>query len=207
MQPDDDASFARLIVATAELYGKRCSPELITLYREALNRYEFAAIKAALSAHALDPDVGQFMPKPADIVRHIDGGKDDRALKAWSRLEKAIRHHGAYESIVFDDPLIHVVANDMGGWIKLCATPGDEMPFRAAEFVKRYRGCVNRPTPETAPRLVGRFEADGAPTYPIYLGADRRRAEEHINRLYGLVDAYFSGSVFTFTKQALEKTA
>lgn len=199
MRPDDDANFARLIVATAELYGKRCSPELIALYREALNHYDFAAIKAAISAHALDPDVGQFMPKPADIVRHIDGGKDDRALKAWSRVEKAIRHYGSYVSIVFDDPLIHVVVNDMGGWIRLCATPIEELPFRATEFAKRYRGYVNRTAPADVPRLIGRFEADGALARPVYIGVTRR-AEECIGRLYG-------HDVLALTKQTLEKTA
>jgi hypothetical protein len=29
---------------------------------------------------------------------------------------------GAYQSVVFDDPLIHLVLEDLGGWIKICST-------------------------------------------------------------------------------------
>jgi len=51
---------------------------------------------------------------------------------------------------VFDDVLIHVVIEDMGGW-KDCAIDDKQQPFVAKEFQDRYRGYIVKKT--TAPIL------------------------------------------------------
>jgi hypothetical protein len=78
------------------------------------------------------------MPKPADIVRMIDGSNENQALTAWHKVLYAIQHIGAYESVKFDDPLIHLVINGMGGWTTLCRTNTKELHYRYAEFKERY---------------------------------------------------------------------
>jgi len=67
--------------------------------------------------HLMNPDTGQFLPKPADIVRMLGGRTLDRALMAWAKVDKAVRQIGTYESVVFDDALIHRVLHEMGGWV------------------------------------------------------------------------------------------
>jgi hypothetical protein len=79
-------------------------------------------------------------------------------LQAWSKVESAIRHIGSYNSIAFDDPLIHWVILDMGGWVKLCACSAKEMPFCANEFMKRYQACREGKSSQHPKYLVGVIE-------------------------------------------------
>lgn len=144
MRENEKSNFAKMLTAVAELYGKKISSTLLSLYWAALERFHFTEIRHAITQHVNNSDVGQFMPKPADIVRYLEGDSDTHALQAWSKVESAIRRVGSYSSIAFDDPIIHAVINGMGGWSKLCSTLLDEMPFCANEFIKRYRGYFQK---------------------------------------------------------------
>jgi hypothetical protein len=144
MQNQDLIKFTAMLIEVGELYGKSITELLTDLYWQALNRFEFSAVKLALSAHINDPNHGQYFPKPADVVRFIEGSGEVKALQAWAKVYKAIVHIGAYQSVVFDDPLIHAVLEDLGGWLKLCATNTKELPFRANEFQQRYMMFVDQ---------------------------------------------------------------
>ena len=64
-------------------------------------------------------------------------------MQAWSRVDKAVRRVGPYQSVVFDDAVVHRVIDEMGGWIKLCNTPSEEdYKFQGLEFSRRYRAYV-----------------------------------------------------------------
>lgn len=164
MLDSDRSQFYALMTGLFELYGKKASKELLGLYYGALKSYEIADLVRAANQHSLDPDAGQFMPKPADFVRHIDGSKQTRAMRGWTAVDKAIRFVGPYESVVFDDPIIHAVIQDMGGWLSLCDTKTeDDLKFRRHEFEKRYQGyALQGGTSEYPARLVGLTEADCA---------------------------------------------
>lgn len=159
MQETDYEGFAKAWTRAWDLYGKPISSGAIDLSYEALQRYDLAAITRALTAHVNDPDTGQYPPKPADIVRLIDGRKEDRAQQAWTKVEHAARRVGHCASIIFDDPLIHAVISDMGGWIDICMTDEDELPFRAREFEKRYQGyLLGGRAPHYPRQLTGRID-------------------------------------------------
>jgi hypothetical protein len=142
MQEHDLGQFAGLLAELSELYGKCISSGLTEIYWKALQMFEWIDVKAAFEAHARNPDCGQFFPKPADIVRFIEGNGETRALKAWSIVEEAMRRVGIYQSVIFDDCLIHAVIEEMGGWAKLCSMTVEDLPFRAREFQKRYMAFV-----------------------------------------------------------------
>jgi hypothetical protein len=164
MLEHDRGNFYALMTGLFEMYGKRASPELLEIYFGALTAYDLADLARAANHHALDPDQGQFMPKPADFVRHIDGSKETRAMRAWSLVERAVRQVGQYVSVTFDDPVIHRVIEDMGGWVDLCSTKTEkDFEFRGIEFGKRYQGYVLQGgVTEWQPRLIGLEEADCA---------------------------------------------
>lgn len=151
--------FVAVLNATAELYNRTLSSFAIGLYWSALRDYDLAAVKQALGMHIRNPDTGQFMPKPADVVRMIGGTTQDAALQAWAKVDKAIRRVGTYASVVFDDSIIHLVINDIGGWIALGQKTEDEWPFVAKEFENRYRGYRLREPTEYSPILIGITEA------------------------------------------------
>lgn len=144
MQASNRQSFGQLLVTIGELYNKQVNPVLSKLYWRILEPYDWQDVVSAFQAHVQDPDCGQFMPKPADIIRAIKGNSQTQSLQAWTKVSDAIRLIGPYRSVVFDDVGIHVVLQEMGGWIKICNTKEKEFPFVAQEFQTRYRSYTNK---------------------------------------------------------------
>ena len=105
----------------------------------------------------MDPDVGQFVPKPADVVKKISGTKSDNAMLAWGKVTTAIRHGGS-KSVCFDDPAINQTILDMGGWPALCMTETDKLQFKAKSFESRYKQYVANPPQNPPTHLIGREE-------------------------------------------------
>jgi hypothetical protein len=164
-----------MLKAVADVYGRDLTPAVTALYWNAMVAYDIAAVRQALDRHVKNPDTGQFMPKPADLIRMLGGTTQDAALQAWAKVERAIRLVGSWPSVVFDDPLIHAVINDMGGWEKLCRHTSDELIFRGKEFENRYRGfSLRRETPAYPPVLIGRIDTEnerlGIPNDVVLVG-------------------------------------
>ncbi len=165
MTPQDKPAFAAMLAMLGEYYGREISDGLIGMYWQGLEEYDLDAVRDAINRHMRNPDAGQFMPRIADITRMLQGSTQDTALRAWAKVDRAIRHVGTYQSVAFDDPLIHVVVQDMGGWIGLGSRTEDEWPFVAREFETRYRGYRSRLASRDYPRvLIGISEAHNART-------------------------------------------
>ncbi len=182
MRTSDLKTFGALMMGIGALYGKTISRDLSKIYWQTLEIFEMEDVTRAFNAHINNPDFGQFFPKPADIVRLIEGSGETKALSAWTKVEKAIHQVGAYESVVFDDALIHAVLEDMGGWVKLCRMTNEQMPFAALEFQKRYMGFVLKHPNRYPSHLCGIFETENtkngyAIDTPLLLG-DASKAEE-----------------------------
>jgi hypothetical protein len=180
---DNRASFAALLTGVHDFYGKDASTFALSVWWEAMLPYDFDAVKDALNRHCVNPDTGQFMPKPADVAKMLSGSTVDSAMVAWSKVDRAIREVGTYRSIAFDDPLIHRVLTDMGGWVQIGAKSGDEWPFVRNEFVTRYRGYRMRSEiPVCVPVLIGICEATNnragfASDSPVLVGNPSRALE------------------------------
>lgn len=156
MTQNDFENFREILSAVGDMYGKPVSEFALSLWWGALKNYDLKAIREALSRHIQNPDNGQWMPKPADVVRMIGGTSTDSALIAWSKVDKAIRDVGTYSDVVFDDPVIHRVIDDMGGWIAMGTKTENDWPFVAKEFENRYRGySIRGAIPEYQNVLVG----------------------------------------------------
>lgn len=181
MRTSDLKTFGALMMGIGELYSKTISQALTKIYWQTLKSYEIEDVQRAFNTHIHNTDFGQFFPKPADIVRLIEGSGETKALLAWTKVEKAICEVGVYESVVFDDPLIHAVLEDMGGWIKLCRSTHEQMPFTANKFQKRYMGFVLKKPNRHPSRLCGIAESENAKNgyaidNPVLLG-DAVKAE------------------------------
>ena len=134
----DGIEFVQLLTGTSEIYSKSITDFGIDMWFEDLKDYPIERVKMAFKAHRKDPKNGQFMPKPADIVRHIDGLPTEIATQAWLKVIEAVKRVGAWGSVQFDDLSIHSAIDTMGGWTKLCAMTDDELPFKQREFEKLY---------------------------------------------------------------------
>jgi len=147
--------FCKLLTWVGELYGKHISAKLFEIYWWGVQKYSLEEIKRAINLHILNPDVGQFMPKPADLIRNIEGRNEDKALQAWSKVLAAMRTVGAYESIIFDDSIIHAVIQNLGGWVKFCHTTDKNLPFLFQDFQRCYLAYQLYQLPSIPKRLVG----------------------------------------------------
>lgn len=160
MRNDELEDFTHIMQAVAEQYGKPMTDNLIALYWQGLQEFDLIAVRDALGKHLRNTDTGQFMPKIADIIRMMQGSSQDAAFAAWSKVDKAVRSVGPYDTVVFDDPLIHKVLHDMGGWMGICDKDDEAWPFIAKEFETRYRGFKSRNEKVEYPaKLIGIFEA------------------------------------------------
>lgn len=154
MTQAERADAMRIVAACYSLYGRETSPDMLAMFVAALDHYPAADIRRALNEHVRNPDTGMFPPKPADVVRALQGSTETQAMQAWSEVERAIRHLGPYRSITFADPVAMRVIADMGGWIKLCEVTDKDLPFRAKEFETRYRGYAARGEAPESPALL-----------------------------------------------------
>ena len=140
MNEQDKNKFSEIMHLVAEYYGKTMTKPLLRFYWEGLKNYDLSAVERAIWMHTQNPDSGQFMPKIADVVRLTEGGTQDQAMLAWSKVDQAVKRVGTYSDVVFDDPLIHRLVADLGGWIWLGQQTEKEWPFIAKRFEAAYRG-------------------------------------------------------------------
>lgn len=154
---DEKKRFAALIVALSDYYNKTASKGVIAMYWEGLRQYDYEAVEKAAWAHTQLPDeAGRWMPLVSDFNKMLAGRTSDQGQIAWSKVDRAIRTVGPYADVAFDDPIIHRVLQDMGGWVLLGAKDDKEWPFVAKEFVTRYQGYkMTGETPEHPTHLVG----------------------------------------------------
>jgi hypothetical protein len=183
MDNQDKSAFASVLRATFDVYGKEVSTDVMRIWWAALETFSIDEVRIGFSRYIRSTESGQFPPKPADIIKMVEGTGSDRGMIAWSKVHEAIKRVGAYRSVVFDDPLIHVVIEGMGGWAALCMVTSEELPFRAQEFSKRYRAYAERgELPQHPACLTGIAEASnrlhGFPVEPpVLLGNPEKAAQ------------------------------
>lgn len=183
MQTNDIPQFIQMLHNLCEMYGKpRMSDEVAMLHFGALQDYSLEDVRKGFFAALRNPDSGQFMPRPADVIRELSGSSDTRAATAWAKVREAICRVGHMPSIAFDDAIIHAVIADMGGWVKLALITNDELPFRERDFLRIYRGYIGRPLGDYPRYLPGMAETDnyakGYAVEPPLLLGDAAKAQQ-----------------------------
>ncbi len=88
MQPEDRKEFNALLVTAMAVYERQITTSLADLYFAALGPYSLDQVRDGMARHLQDPADGKFSPKPADVIRQIQGvTADDRRPgkdQAWS---------------------------------------------------------------------------------------------------------------------------
>lgn len=162
MAPYESEAFRQLMQGVHDFYNRDLSEFALSVWWGAMKPYDFNEVKHAMNRHLVDPDAGVYMPKPADVVRVLDGNRSDTAAMAWAKVIKAIKGAWASESVLFDDPAIHACIRDMGGWPKVAAMKEDEQGFRQREFETKYRAYRNRGTFDYPAVCSGTSDANNA---------------------------------------------
>ena len=148
MKPSDLEPFGKMLALVAEQYGKLVSPELIRFYFDGLMRLTLEQVRSALNAHVRNTDIGQFMPKIADLIRAIEGDSEAAAYAALALVNANFNGSGLRGEL---DSVALAVVRDLGGWHAIGQRKAEEwQSFGAKDFVKRYclykaRGDANAP--------------------------------------------------------------
>lgn len=164
------------LTSVASLYKQDITPGVVSIWVQALDRFTAEQVIGALTAHVTDPERGQFMPKPADVIRAIQGTASDAALIAWGKVIGTVRRHGSYADVVFDDPKIMQAIEQMGGWVRLCEMQESEEHWRQKDFTAIYRAVDGATHPRV---LFGRFSLHNVPLgyeagKPVLIGNQER---------------------------------
>lgn len=142
MTDQEKTEFQAILTGLAEIFDNELSPMKISLYYGALQDLDLSQIKAAASHIA---NTATFFPKPVDFRNAINGNQDEVAIAAWEKVLKAKSKAGQYQSVKFDDPVIHTVIKLMGGWGAVCRLEGhDDEKWQRIDFEKTYKamqGC------------------------------------------------------------------
>lgn len=179
-----------LVSNSLSIYNETLTEQSAGVWLASLMRFDIGEIKHAFNIYIQTSERGHFSPKPSDIVNTITGGNADVAKVAWSLVERSIRSIGGDRTVVFQDPLIHRVIYDLGGWVKLCnvETPRD-MSFLSNDFENRYRGYMCRGViPKYPKKLIGRAE-----TSIKEYGIDWRKHLEIVGSLEGCLKVFNGG--------------
>lgn len=123
--------------------GITVTEPLVKLWLDGFSDCTLEEVDAAV--RRFSRDCSEF-PSVARVRGYLPGTKglndQQRSKVAWGVLRKAIREHGAYNGIEFDDPIIHAAVRSMGGWALLCSTDVDQMQWRQKDFEAAYVACA-----------------------------------------------------------------
>jgi len=137
MIDQDRKAFSALLADVLGFYGRPVTPFGVGVWWQACLPFELAAVRAAMTAHATDPDRGHFAPMPADVIRHLRGTSTEAAVSAWSRLLDEVRRVGSYGRPEIDAESRKAL-DDVGGWGAICRAQEGELPFLAKRFADSF---------------------------------------------------------------------
>lgn len=164
MEPSRFESFGNLLRATAEMQrqgGIEITEMVFRMWVKGLQDWSYSEVESAFSRFLL---IESRMPTLRDIVRILRGSEEELALSALIKVEKAMSRHGSYSTVVFDDPIIHAVVDELGGWIKCCRVTDKELTWWEKDFRERYRHHLCCGVPADVPsRLLGILDETNLP--------------------------------------------
>ena len=124
-----------IISNSLSIYNETLTKQSAGVWLASLMRFDIGDIKHAFNVYIQTSERGHFSPKPSDIVNTITGGNADVAKVAWSLVERSIRSIGGDRTVIFQDPLIHKVIYDLGGWAKVCGLETEkDLSFLSHDF-------------------------------------------------------------------------
>jgi hypothetical protein len=213
MQPADKKAFALLIAGVYAYHRQPCSDALILMYWRGCQRWTIEQVTQAIDRLTHDAEAGKYPPKIGDLTRTLEGTHTDRAAIAWGKVHEAMGSVGAYTDVVFDDPAIHAVIEDLGGWPKVCRSEAKELGYLQHRFCEAHRAYVGRGTFAYPRRLLGDRSPDSewekhglALPRPALVGdPEKARAVYEAGNVAGKTSITFSAA--TGATQMLERSA
>lgn len=174
-----DETYLQGIEIIETITGKTLSDPQLKAYRILLDDIQDQDFVLGIN-NMLRERVYSNFPMPAEIREYCLGTRkedlDLRVAKAVTKIKKAIGSAGMYTTVAFDDPIIHLVIRDFGGWTKLCEKDLDEFEnLLKWDLPKLYKAYASRKNADIPTMLEGK----GADKTITYIG-DKAKAQKWI---------------------------
>ncbi len=154
--------FAEGMAGMCEVFRHEMSKAVLTIYYRALEGLTGDQFKSAC-AHIVSTRKYTNFPMPAEFLEHVHGNPEDKALMELHVVEKAMRDHGAYSSVIFSDPVtMAVISRWEGGWPGICGIQDHEWRFARKDFVRLWGAYSTRVLPKAPAHLIGITEGNNA---------------------------------------------
>ena len=137
MKKDEAQVLAEYLYATASVYGRELTKEVIKIYLSVFKDYPFESIKNAIERCILTKET---FPVPATIIKELNNKGDLISSElAWSYVLDVIDVCGIYESFTFKDKAIRKAISLIDYDVELCMCNRTETHWKKRDFIESYK--------------------------------------------------------------------
>ena len=157
----------------ATLFKEKLTKDLLDIYWATLKDLDFNDYCMACSELAKS---NIFFPKPAEFRERVVVSLKTRAQLAYGKVQRGASKFGGDRTVIFDDPVIHAVIVNLGGWINYCKLLKDEVVWWRKDFEERYVNftpLVHSGALRLVKRLPGLYEGKNVSDHlkrPVFIG-------------------------------------
>jgi len=160
MNKNDRTQFESILTVIAEAFDKQLSGSQLDLYFLALQDLTLEQFKKAGN---IIIQTARFFPKPVDFREAVKGTVLDKTTQAVLQFENAVRRHGYYASVIFEDKIIHACVEALGGWQEIYQDWGYEnWTWVKKDFEKHYEYFLKYPPSNIPEKLIGFHEQNNS---------------------------------------------
>lgn len=160
----EEKVFRQGIYLIETITGKAFGKNQVEIYRTLLEDIPENKFITGIN-NMLRERVFSNLPMPAEIREYSLGLKEDEMMVRINRakllLNKGISKAGIYNDVVFEDPVIHLCIDSIGGWINFCKKSSKEVEdWLKWDFPKLYRNFSTRKQTTLSLVLEGKGDKD-----------------------------------------------
>lgn len=160
----EEKVFRQGIYLIETITGKAFGKNQVEIYRTLLEDIPESKFITGIN-NMLRERVFSNLPMPAEIREYSLGLKEDEMMVRINRakllLNKGISKAGIYNDVVFEDPIIHLCIDSIGGWINFCKKSSKEVEdWLKWDFPKLYRSFSTRKQTTLSLVLEGKGDKD-----------------------------------------------
>ena len=160
----EEKVFRQGIYLIETITGKAFGKNQVEIYRTLLEDIPENKFITGIN-NMLRERVFSNLPMPAEIREYSLGLKEDEMMVRINRakllLNKGISKAGIYNDVVFEDPVIHLCIDSIGGWINFCKKSSKEVEdWLKWDFSKLYRSFSTRKQTTLSLVLEGKGDKD-----------------------------------------------
>ncbi len=137
----DRERLLQTLAATYAYYERELSEFIVQVWLDDLEGHPIDAVCAAFTAHRRDPQRGQWLPKTADILRHL--GRDDGAngQLAWGKVMEIASNGGRGR---LDDAAAFEAVRSIGGISAVQRADSQQTQWLQKRFLEAYSVYAKR---------------------------------------------------------------